>query len=73
MAAEAGLPYVRVVGEAWPLTQERVRYEAEALQKAHGYRPEHVPVAHLYDPKMSIIAMRFWNPAHHPQRGDHRR
>jgi len=29
-----GLPYVRCVGEAWPLTQERVRYEAEALQTA---------------------------------------
>ena len=25
-----GLPYVRCVGEDWPLTQERVRYEAEA-------------------------------------------
>ena len=39
----------RCVGEAWPLTQERVRYEAEALQTAHGFCPAHVPEVFLYD------------------------
>ena len=57
-----GLPYVRCVGEDWPLTQERVRYEAEALQTAHGYCPAHVPVVHLYDAPMSVIVMRYLEP-----------
>lgn len=57
-----GLPYVRCVGESWPLTQERVRYEAEALIAAHGFCPEHVPEVYLYDSKMSTIAMRYIEP-----------
>lgn len=59
-----GLPYVRVVGESWPLTQERVRYEAEALQHAFGYCNAHVPEVFLFDPHMSVIAMRFLEPPH---------
>ena len=57
-----GLPFVRVVGESWPLTQERVRYEAEALMIAHGYCPQHVPEVHLYDAPMSVIVMRYLEP-----------
>lgn len=64
-----GLPYVRCVGEAWPLTQERVRYEAEALQTAHGYCPAHVPVVHLFDEPMSVIVMRYLEPPHIILRG----
>ena len=64
-----GLPYVRCVGEAWPLTQERVRYEAEALQTAHGYCPAHVPVVYEYDAPMSVIAMRYLEPPHIILRG----
>ena len=57
-----GLPYVRCVGESWPLTQERVRYEAEALIAAYGFCPKHVPEVYLYDAKMSTIAMRYIEP-----------
>ena len=59
-----GLPFVRCVGESWPLTQERVRYEAEALIAAHEFCPEHVPEVYLYDPNMSTIAMRFIEAPH---------
>ena len=69
VVVKQGLPYVRVVGEAWPLTQERVRYEAEALQFAHGYCPAHVPEVHLYDAAMSVIVMRFLEPPHIILRG----
>ena len=64
-----GLPFVRVVGESWPLTQERVRYEAEALMIAHGYCPQHVPEVHLYDAPMSVIVMRYLEPPHIILRG----
>ena len=64
IVVKQGLPYVRVVGESWPLTQERVRYEAEALQHAFGYCNAHVPEVFLFDPHMSVIAMRFLEPPH---------
>lgn len=64
-----GLPFVRVVGESWPLTQERVRYEAEALMIAHGYCSQHVPEVHLYDAPMSVIVMRYLEPPHIILRG----
>lgn len=37
------LPYVRIVGEGWPLTQDRLRIEAAALQAEHAACPQHVP------------------------------
>jgi 5-methylthioribose kinase len=72
VVVKQGLPFVRVVGESWPLTQERVRYEAEALQTAHGFCPKHVPEVFLYDPKMSVIAMRFLRAAAHHLKRRHR-
>ena len=41
-----------------------MRYEAEALQTAHGFCPAHVPEVFLYDPSMSVIAMQFLEPPH---------
>ncbi len=37
------LPYVRIVGEGWPLTQDRLRIEAAALQAEHAACSQHVP------------------------------
>jgi 5-methylthioribose kinase len=64
-----GLPYVRCVGESWPLTQERVRYEAEALIQAHAFCPAHVPEVYIYDPTMAVIVMRYLEPPHIILRG----
>lgn len=33
VVVKQGRPYVRVIGESWPLTQERIRFEAQALQE----------------------------------------
>ena len=64
-----GLPFVRCVGESWPLTQERVRYEAEALIQAHKFCPAHVPEVYVYDTKMATIVMRYLEPPHIILRG----
>lgn len=64
-----GLPFVRCVGESWPLTQERVRYEAEALIQAHKFCPEHVPEVYVYDSTMATIVMRYLEPPHIILRG----
>ncbi|MDQ2754976.1 MAG: S-methyl-5-thioribose kinase [Actinomycetota bacterium] len=37
-------PYLRVVGDAWPLTQDRLRIESEALQLHGELAPGRVPV-----------------------------
>lgn len=51
------LPYVRMVGEGWPMTPERARFEVSAL-RAHGaLTPELVPQVLDYDAERYIIAM----------------
>lgn len=52
-------PYVRVVGEKWPLTQDRVRIEAAALTVEAQHCPEHVPALYHADEPMCLIAMEF--------------
>jgi len=37
------LPFVRCVGEGWPLSQDRCRIEAEALMMEHKLCPQHTP------------------------------
>lgn len=37
------LPFVRSVGESWPLSQDRARIEAEALQLEYKLCPQHTP------------------------------
>ena len=37
------LPFLRVAGESWPLTRERMRYETQALLKYNELAPGLVP------------------------------
>ncbi|EFN58562.1 hypothetical protein CHLNCDRAFT_140697 [Chlorella variabilis] len=57
-------PFVRVVGESWPLTQDRVRIEAAALEAEAAHCPQHVPALYWFDPRMCIIAMQYLAPPH---------
>jgi 5-methylthioribose kinase len=57
-------PYVRCVGEEWPLTQDRVRIEAAALQIEAKYCPQHIPALYHADAPMCLIAMEFIPPPH---------
>lgn len=51
------LPYVRLVGPDWPMTPDRARHEAEALQFHGRLVPALVPEVYRYDADRHIIAM----------------
>ena len=64
LVVKQGLPYVRIVGEGMPLTQERARYEVAALREAHRLCPAHAPAVYLHDETMCTIGMRYLEPPH---------
>jgi len=51
------LPFLRVAGESWPLTRERMRYETQALLKYNELAPGLVPVVYDFDEEMSLVVM----------------
>ena len=51
------LPYVRCVGESWPLTLDRARIEAETLVEHYKYCPEHTVKVTHYDPALAVMVM----------------
>ena len=52
-----GLPWVRIIGESWPLSLVRVRIEAETLQFEAACAPNLVPALHHFDEARSAIVM----------------
>ncbi len=52
------LPYVRLVGDSWPLPPDRARIEAQALEIHGRLVPEHTPKVYFYDPEMYLTAMQ---------------
>ena len=51
------LPYLRVAGDSWPLTRERMRYETQALLKYNELAPGLVPKVYDHDEEMSLVIM----------------
>nr|CAD1823096.1 unnamed protein product [Ananas comosus var. bracteatus] len=58
------LPYIRLVGESWPMTKERAYFEALALKEHGRLCPDHVPEVYHFDRSMSVIGMRYLEPPH---------
>ncbi|XP_007042544.2 PREDICTED: methylthioribose kinase [Theobroma cacao] len=58
------LPYIRCIGESWPMTKERAYFEAIALKEHGGLCPQHVPEVYHFDRTMSLIGMRYIEPPH---------
>lgn len=58
------LPYVRCVGENWPLTLDRASYEMKALFAEHSFCPDLVPEVYHFDATLFIIVMEFIPPPH---------
>lgn len=49
------LPYVRCVGESWPLTLDRARIEAETLLAHAQYCPRHTVTVLHHDPILAVM------------------
>lgn len=58
------LPYIRCIGESWPMTKERAYFEALALKEHGRHSPDHVPAVYHFDRTMSLIGMRYLEPPH---------
>lgn len=55
------LPYVRLVGDSWPLPTDRARIEAQALEIHGRLVPQHTPKVYFFDPEMYLTAMQNLN------------
>lgn len=51
------LPYVRCVGESWPLTLDRARLEAQTLIEHYKHCPQHTVKIHHYDAELAVMVM----------------
>jgi 5-methylthioribose kinase len=62
MAVKQALPYVRLVGESWPLPLSRAHYEHMALSEQAKHTGRLVPQIYHYDETLSLIAMELLEP-----------
>jgi len=53
------LPYLRVAGESWPLTRERMRFESQALRLYNTLCPGRSPEVYDDDQEMSLVVMEY--------------
>jgi len=59
LIAKQAVPYLRCVGEEFPLSRERMTYEIRALQKFHQIFPSFVPKIYHASESMSLVVMDF--------------
>ncbi|XP_073037323.1 methylthioribose kinase-like [Primulina eburnea] len=64
LVIKQALPYIRCIGESWPMTKERAYFEASTLQEHGRLCPEHVPEVYHFDRTMCLIGMRYLEPPH---------
>jgi len=64
LCIKQALPFVRCVGESWPLTQDRLKFEAQAMLLEAKLCPAHVPAIYEYNPKDSVMVMQYLPPPH---------
>ena len=57
VALKQAVPYLRVVGESWALTRERMRFEIQALLKQKELCPELIPEIYYSSVEMSVVIM----------------
>ena len=61
LVVKQALPYLRILGEDWKLTRERIRFETESLRLYNEHAPGLAPTIYDYDDEMSLVAMEYLN------------
>lgn len=59
LIVKQAVPYLRCVGEEFPLSRERMTYEIRALNKFYKIFPNFVPKVYHSSEEMSIVAMEY--------------
>ena len=62
VAVKQALPYVRLVGESWPLPLSRIHYEYLALSEQARHVPDRVPTVYHYDESLALLVMELLEP-----------
>ncbi|CAN5260292.1 S-methyl-5-thioribose kinase [soil metagenome] len=62
IVVKQALPYVRVVGESWPMSRERATFEHHALIRLGARDPGRLPAMHHFDPDQSMQIMEHVSP-----------
>lgn len=62
LVVKQALPYVRLVGESWPLPLARAWFEHEALVRQAARDPGRVPEIVHFDRGQALIAMEYLSP-----------
>ena len=56
------LPYVRLVGDSWPLPLKRAFFEQAALARQAARDPGRVPETYHFDERQALIVMEYLHP-----------
>ncbi|MFZ1935594.1 MAG: S-methyl-5-thioribose kinase [Thermoguttaceae bacterium] len=62
VVVKQALPYLRCVGESWPLTLDRAWFEYEALVEQARHAPARVPAVYHFDRIMGLVVMEYLTP-----------
>ena len=62
LCVKQALPYVRLVGESWPLPLDRALYEHEALVEHGRHAPGLTPAVYRFDPVLMLTVMELLEP-----------
>lgn len=62
VVVKQALPYVRLVGESWPLPLERSYFEHEALVRQTSCVAERLPALYQFDRVLALIVMEHLTP-----------
>ena len=62
LCVKQALPYVRLVGESWPLPLDRAFFEHEALVEHGRHAPGLTPAVYRFDPVLMLTVMELLEP-----------
>jgi 5-methylthioribose kinase len=62
VVVKQALPYLRLVGESWPLPLRRSFFEHQALTTQARAAPQHVPKVFHFDETLALTVMAYLNP-----------